>query len=689
MLPPRPIRHSDGVRLTGIQTTRSTLMTVTAVVAVGLMILGTAVGVGLQWRVAWWRHGPADSTSLDYATLAARLERLRAEYIRSLLGGDATAPVAQAGSSGASGRSKSAAITEVAHTFTNDDLDGAYDIPSVPFRARTDTTGATREASEPSDCSPVGGTAWYRYRSVGDVALFADTFGSAEPTALAVYVGDRPDALSLVGCDLNVLGNAQVGFRPADGATYWFQLTGPAGGGPTVFELITVGLTTVQTIAPSGAPADGISFDRPAISSDGRYVAFSSYAHNLTTNAPECPMGLDFIYCTAVYLRDRVTGVTRVVAGQATSYPAGSGNTIAMFPSMSDDGRYISFSAYEYYGYGYKGASDSEPDRYSAYLYDQLTEQVELVSRNSAGEAARRDPVFNEGVFGGAWNTSVSADGRYVIFNSEAANLGHPLGPGEVLHTYVRDRVTGATRPVLTDASGQPRRGNSCAGSGRNISGDGRFVAYMRSEGPEPVPGNPLSTDATAPWNVYLWDGETGRSRLVSKLPPGTTPQGTYCPAISLDGSHVGMVSRDPLVPEDTNGTPDVYVYDVAADRMTRVSVTSEGQQTVDPSYTDDDGDRVVTLSADGRLIAFDSAAVGLAPGGIGSTGQVTAGEPGLRQAYVHDLVTGATVLASVSSTGETLPGGSTLPYIASDGSAVVFMHTVAGFVDVVVHELR
>jgi hypothetical protein len=160
-------------------------------------------------------------------------------------------------------------------------------------------------------------------------------------------------------------------------------------------------------------------------------------------------------------------------------------------------------------------------------------------------------------------------------------------------------------------------------------------------------------------------------------------PQSWECPSISLDGSHVGFYSQDALVPEDTNGTIDQYEYTIASGKLDRISVRSDGTQP-SPSQTTDPNQnyqRRVTLSADGRYAAFDSSAPDLAPATVSAT---TAPGP---QVYIHDLATGATVLAAVTSTGEPItssPGGasgapplraaSILPAFAADASALAFI---------------
>ena len=235
-------------------------------------------------------------------------------------------------------------------------------------------------------------------------------------------------------------------------------------------------------------------------------------------------------------------------------------------------------------------------------------------------------------------------------------------------------------------------KANSFACTGRNISGDGRYVFFGSTFG--------TGQNNHQVLHLYLWDATTGRTQLVTKQPDGRQPLGSYCPSISLDGSRTAFVSRDSLVPEDTNGTPDVYAYDVASRRLQRVSVTSAGKQSTDANYAHTEGSgvlpRSVTLSADGRYVAFDSSAPDLVPSWVGSTKRMESGTPGPIQVYVHDIATGATVLASVSSTGEPLAGNSVVPYISPDGSSVSFLNsgqwTDANSVtklDVMVHELR
>lgn len=625
---------------------------------------------------------------LDYSANASAFTPLSIGFIADILGLDpriatvdrSDEDLGTAVSAGESSTSPEVAAgpTEVEHPFTNDDVAGAYTVSSLPFRGRTDTSGSTRSSDEPMDCTPAGGTAWYRYRPAADAALFSDTFGTSHPTALGVYARTRNGSLELIGCDKNALGNAQVGFPSEAGTAYYFQVTSMVRGGPTIFEIAEVGATTIESVTPSGEPEDGAAFDRADISADGRFVVFTSFARNLTSRPPDCGNA----FCQSVYVRDRVTQRTSLISTRATTKQQSeeaSYEYASLFPSLSPDGRYVGFAASSSAppddSPGSRGPAESLGLALNSYLYDRVTGRVKLVSRNSNGEPAQR-ALTSGPLGGGSLGPSVSADGRYVVFNSNAENMPGQSDPPD-FNVYRRDLVTRKTRLVSTTPSSDPNHSYNCAATGRNVSGDGRYAVFYSTYGSE-----------NGAYLVYLWDARTGASRLVSKKIGLQPAQGSYCPTISLDGTRVGLVSRDPLVPEDTNGTPDVYVYEVATGRIQRISVTSAGKQTHDPNYEGREFGflgRSVNLSADGRFAVFDSAAPDLAPSAVGSTRH----SPETTRVFVHDILTGATVLVSVSSTGEPLGGDSHMPYISADGSAVVFMNTPpTGIERVIVHEL-
>jgi Tol biopolymer transport system component len=237
---------------------------------------------------------------------------------------------------------------------------------------------------------------------------------------------------------------------------------------------------------------------------------------------------------------------------------------------------------------------------------------TERVSVDSAG---------NEGNSFVQRNASISADGRFVAFTSFATNLV----PGDTNRrddVFVRDRLTGTTELVSVDSAGN--QGNRDSGSPA-ISADGRFVAF-HSVATNLVPG-----DTGNMTDVFVRDRLTGTTQRVSVDSAGTEGNGASVePAISGDGRFVAFYSfATNLVPGDTNGDGDVFVHDRQTGTTERVSVDSAGNQ----GSAISDGFRKVSISADGRVVAFVSVATNLVPGDTN----------GGSDAFVHDRQTGIT----------------------------------------------
>ncbi len=139
---------------------------------------------------------------------------------------------------------------------------------------------------------------------------------------------------------------------------------------------------------------------------------------------------------------------------------------------------------------------------------------------------------------------------------------------------------------------------------------------------------------------------------------------GSLEPSISADGRFVAFqsVARD-LVSGDTNNTTDVFVYDRQTGAVTRVSVSSGGTQGNDASYS-------AAISADGRYVAFRSAATTLEPGDTNNTDDI----------FVHDRQTGQTTRVSLDSAVNRVMAGDT-PSISGDGRFVAFQSTATNLV--------
>jgi len=197
-----------------------------------------------------------------------------------------------------------------------------------------------------------------------------------------------------------------------------------------------------------------------------------------------------------------------------------------------------------------------------------------LISLYAFGEAraagiTTRVSVDSSGIQGDIYSfvPSISADGRYVAFESFATNLVAGDNNG-YLDIFVRDRQTGQTTRVSVDNSGNQGNGHSSAPS---ISADGRNVAFQSDA------TNLVAGDTNGVYDIFVHDRQTGRTTRVSVNSSGI--QGNAYsdqPSISADGRHVAFESlATNLAAGETNGATDVFVHDRQTGQTTRVSVGS------------------------------------------------------------------------------------------------------------------
>jgi Tol biopolymer transport system component len=365
------------------------------------------------------------------------------------------------------------------------------------------------------------------------------------------------------------------------------------------------GQTVRASVASDGTEQNGASTLGVSLSADGRYVAFSSAATNLTPGVtPGCIPGIG---CQNVYVRDRLTGQT-TMASRASGGGPGIGGAL---PVLSPDGRYVAFSTVS------TALPGGHPDgAFDAVLHDRLTgvtERISVASNGTPGNFENGLPVL-------------SADARYVAFYGTATNLV-AADTDDDEDVYLRDRQTGQT--TLESVSSAGIKGNS--NSWRvTISADGRFIAF-NSEAT-----NLVANDTNGAIDLFVRDLQTRQTARVSVSSSGAQANGRTMGALSAGGRFVLMTSSATnLVAGDTNGVNDVFVHDRQTGQTTRVSVSSTGAQANGDS---DEG----TMSADGRFVAFRSAASNLVPGDTN----------GLVDDFVHDRQTGQTVRVSVASDG-------------------------------------
>ena len=338
------------------------------------------------------------------------------------------------------------------------------------------------------------------------------------------------------------------------------------------------GTTARVNVASDGSQADNIG-QYPDISDDGRYVAFSSPAQNLV---PGDTNGQD-----DVFVHDRQTGTTeRVSLG-----PGGlEANDASITPSISGDGRYVAFTSR-----ATNLVAGDENDDWDVFVHDRATGTTELVSQASDGT-----PGDHSSGWFGAGRGRISADGRYVVFGSLASNLV-PGDENLVDDVFLRDRMLGTTERVSVATDGTEGNGHSTY---PDVSDEGRYVVYQSDA------GNLTEDDTNSTSDVFLHDRQAGTTTLVSHAFGGGAATGaSQFPRISGDGTTVVLEAPAlDLVPDDTNLWRDVFSYDVASGTIALVSLGPDGVQ--------GDGNSSSAAAGDtGATIAFHSFAPNLVDG--------------------------------------------------------------------------
>jgi Tol biopolymer transport system component len=252
-------------------------------------------------------------------------------------------------------------------------------------------------------------------------------------------------------------------------------------------------------------------------------------------------------------------------------------------------------------------AVDDLNNTLDVFVHDLQTGRTECVSLGLGGSAAN----------GYSDAPSVSSDGRFVAFRSDATDLDAVDTTADA-DVFVRDMQTGVTTLVSVASDGSQSEGVSWMPA---ISADGRFVAFLSAA--RLVPG-----DTNATQDVFVRDLQTATTTRINLASDGTQANwAAFCPAISADGRFVGFCTMaSNLVPGDTNGSFDVFVHDTHTATTTRVSVASDGAQ-------GSQGGSGPSLSADGRFVAF-----------VSYSENLVAGDTNNRQdVFVHDRSTGQT----------------------------------------------
>jgi Tol biopolymer transport system component len=368
-------------------------------------------------------------------------------------------------------------------------------------------------------------------------------------------------------------------------------VSGDTNGVADVFVRDTQTNTTSRvSLAFNGEQGNNLSWI-PSISADGRYVAFYSAASNLVSG--------DTNGVADVFVRDTQTNTTTRVSinssGGEGNNASGNPSIYAGNPSISADGRYVAF--YSDASNLVSGDTNNTEDIFMRDTQTNTTTRISIASNGAQANNLSRNP-------------SISADGRYVAFLSFASNLAGTTSGG----TFVRDTQTNTTSRISLNSSGE--EGNYASLGNPSISADGRYVAFA-SQASNLVNGDTNDDDwpATPGSDVFVRDTQmniTTRVSLNSSGVEGEENSISGNPSISADGRYVAFASgASNLVNGDTNGRFDVFVRDTQMNTTTRVSVSSIGTEgNYDSGYPNS-----LSISANGCYVVFVSGASNLVSG--------------------------------------------------------------------------
>ena len=348
--------------------------------------------------------------------------------------------------------------------------------------------------------------------------------------------------------------------------------------------------------------------ERRTVSANGRFVVFEGYSP-LVKGQKQLE--------NQIVLRDRKLGTTTLVSKSSKGKKA---NASSYNPQISANGRWIAFDS---------NASNLVPRDTNGvrdvFLHDTKTGKTTRVSVDSAGKQVTSTY--------GSTAPSLSANGRYVTFGSDAEGLA----PGDMKRgqAYIHDRVSKKTELVSVDSDGFAMYSMDFT----SVSADGNVVAFVSLH----RNSNPL---------MYVRDRKAGTTR--SYMPDDL--HRVYSPSISSDGRYIAMRTNAALDPNDTNKTDDVYVLDRTTGKHTLASKSSAGRVGNGKSLHP-------TISANGRYVVFESVASNLVAKDSNKRDDV----------FRHDLRTGETVRVSVRNNGKQIAASSNVGSINAHGNHVVF----------------
>jgi Tol biopolymer transport system component len=560
----------------------------------------------------------------------------------ALVGDSAHGASDQVGSFALSSDGRYAVFASTAADLVPADTNQCYDVfvrdlqAASTRRVSTDSTGAQAAAASYNPALSADGR-YVAFESSAANLVEGDTNGHGD-----IFVKDLTSGATRLAtsssASVQANGTSSAPALTADGRYVTFSsyasnlVDGDTNGVLDVFvKDLTTGATRRVSTDSTGAQANGQSVSPAALSADGRYVAFASYATNLVTG--------DTNAAPDVFVKDLTGGATIRVSSSSTGQ---QGDGFSESPTLSADGRYVAFASD-----AANLVTDDANDAMDIFVKDITSGIVRLVSSSSTGTAGDDYSYY----------PAISADGRCVTYFSDATSLvsGDNNSSADV---FVTNLTSGITARVSTDSAGAEGLGYS---EHPALSAEGRYVLFYS--------GAKLSSgDVNTDVDVYRKDTTSGVTALVSARDlnlPVSGHDSSFSAAVSADGRYVAFYSyADNLVAGDTNGASDVFMKDMASGAVRRVSTTSAGAEADSDSYHP-------AISADGRYVAFQSGATNLVAGDTNDTLDV----------FVTDLASGAVSRVSTSAAGREANNVSQSPAFSADGRYVAFVSLATNLV--------
>ena len=367
-----------------------------------------------------------------------------------------------------------------------------------------------------------------------------------------------------------------------------------------------------------------------SISSDGRFIAFSSDATNIVAG--------DTNEVGDIFIFDRETGINQRVSIASDGSQA---NDEPYTCTLSSNGRFVVFGSY---------ATNLVPNdtnnAVDVFVHDREKGITERVSVASDGTQANGD----------SYQVAVNFDGHFVAFKSEATNLV-TSDTNKSSDIFVHDRELRITRRISAAFDGTEANGDSML---VRLSSNGRYAAFL-SFASNLIPNDPNGTIA----DYFVHDLQNHVTELIVEANENDTlgwaPGGSISifipPSISPDGRFVGFTSSsDDLVPGDTNMSQDGFLFDRETGIIERYSVSSDGSEA-------DHGSSIPEISAANRFVVFFSGATNLVPDDFNGNLDV----------FVKDRETGQTERVSIAFDGSEGDRFSVTSNISEDGNYIAY----------------